>query len=655
MRSMMLLVGLVGAGLVGCGRPATQATPSATAVQGQVASGARCARRHAGVGPARVDDNREGQTVALARLNDRTLAFVADEDDATLHTVDLSSGRELTTTALSGTPSQVLVLKDGRVAVTLRDRNQLQLLEPTASADAPLESLCAVDLPTEPVALTATPDDKVLLVSSGWGRALSALDTASMQVAFQVPLAREPRAVAVSDDGATAYVAHVVGSRASAVDLRAPEHPVRTLDLSGADPNLQSRGGRRGGRSVFRPDASAQRLGCQGYALTHSSDPPGRIFAPQVLVDPGNSEVPAGGYGDGFLAAEVASVGVIDEATGATLNASLQVAPGEGQINNGTRECLLPRAATVDPTRRALFVSCLGSDTVIEYDAAAANPHAAERRRWAVPAGPVGLAVDRLGQRLAVWSQFDQTLSVINLAGDAASTRPAALALSRKAKSASDGDLALGRKLFHAAGNMAISQDGRACASCHPDGRDDALTWATPEGPRNTPMLAGRLRQTGPFGWNGSSDSVQDHLHQTFQRLRGSGLQTHELAALDAYIHTMRTPSVRPAAAGPEAQRVARGKELFESSETACASCHSADKAFIDGAKHDIGSKATADRDANFDTPTLRFVGGTGPYFHDGRYGTLREMLLGHDGKMGRTSQLSAPDVEALEAYLKTL
>jgi hypothetical protein len=30
-------------------------------------------------------------------------------------------------------------------------------------------------------------------------------------------------------------------------------------------------------------------------------------------------------------------------------------------------------------------------------------------------------------------------------------------------------------------------------------------------------------------------------------------------------------------------------------------------------------------------------------------------MLLGHDGKMGRTSHLTPPDLEALEAYLKTL
>jgi cytochrome c peroxidase len=168
-------------------------------------------------------------------------------------------------------------------------------------------------------------------------------------------------------------------------------------------------------------------------------------------------------------------------------------------------------------------------------------------------------------------------------------------------------------------------------------------------------MLAGRLQKTGPFGWNGSASSVPEHLHQTFQRLQGAGLQEHELAALDAFLHAMHTPRLRAPAAGSEAQKVARGKEIFQSAEAACASCHRTDDAFIDRTRHDIGSQAKADREAAFDTPTLRFVGATAPYFHDGRYGTLREMLLGHDGKMGRTSHLPPADLEALEAYLKTL
>ncbi|RYE88025.1 MAG: c-type cytochrome, partial [Myxococcales bacterium] len=507
-------------------------------------------------------------------------------------------------------------------------------------------------------ALAVAPDDRSLLVTSGWGQALSVLDADDgMRVSFQVPLAREPRAVTVSEDGSVAYVAHVVGSRLSAIDLRAPEHPVRTIDVSGRDAGFARRRRlpfQQAKASALPGGQAGGRLGCQGYALARSVEPSGRIFVPQVLVDPGNSEQPSGGYGDGQTAAEVASVGVIDETNGAVLPASLQLTPGDTQMNGQPgRECLLPRAAAVNSSTHSLFVACLGADAVIEYDAAAANPRSAEKRRWSLPAGPTGVAVDQLGQRLAVWSQFDQSLSIVQLSGD--SGRPVTLALSRKARSATEGDLALGRKLFHATGNMGIAQDGRSCASCHPDGRDDSLTWSTPDGPRNTPMLAGRLQQTGPFGWNGTSDSVSDHLQQTFQRLRGQGLQPHEVAALDAFVHGMRTPAARvPMTGSASAQRVARGKEVFESAEAGCASCHTGGGS-VDGTKHDVTSQARADRETTFDTPTLRFVSGTAPYFHDGRYETLRDMLQGHDGKMGHTGHLAASDLDALEAYLRTL
>ena len=44
--------------------------------------------------------------------------------------------------------------------------------------------------------------------------------------------------------------------------------------------------------------------------------------------------------------------------------------------------------------------------------------------------------------------------------------------------------IARGRALFRVTDDGRLSRDGRACASCHPDGRDDALTWSTPDGPR---------------------------------------------------------------------------------------------------------------------------------------------------------------------------
>jgi cytochrome c peroxidase len=58
---------------------------------------------------------------------------------------------------------------------------------------------------------------------------------------------------------------------------------------------------------------------------------------------------------------------------------------------------------------------------------------------------------------------------------------------------------------------------------------------------------------------------------------------------------------------------------------------------------------------AGLDTPSLRFVAGTAPYFHDGRYKTLEELLAAPDHAMGESTRLSRQDRAALAAYLETL
>jgi cytochrome c peroxidase len=58
---------------------------------------------------------------------------------------------------------------------------------------------------------------------------------------------------------------------------------------------------------------------------------------------------------------------------------------------------------------------------------------------------------------------------------------------------------------------------------------------------------------------------------------------------------------------------------------------------------------------AGFDTPSLRFVGATAPYFHDGRYKSLDEVLIAPDHDMGGGATLGRGDRAALVAYLETL
>ena len=641
-------------------------------------------RKHVGVAPVGVE--RAGSSVVLARLGNRDVAIVADADESALHVVELTTKKELATTHIDGAPSQLVMSRDGRIFAALRDRAAVVVLSPSGEEDGALYEAARVSTAEEPVGLALTPDDATLLVTSGWGHRLetfsAALGTgdapASLARELDVDLPREPRAVVTSRDGARAFVSHVVGGRMSIVDLTG-KGGARVVAMRGTEEPLFRPRRRHGcfmpinvrdpmssqlNFLVPAPEATAgrPRVACQGFALaTIALGDRERVLAPQVMVNPGEPLLVSGGYGGGAenmsVPPEAADVGVVDARTGATVAASLHIGGvGMDQRRFQPGACLLPRAAAVDTARGALLVACLGSDKIIEYDAASDNPGAIERRHFDVAAGPTGIAIDPARSRAVVWSELARTLGVLDL-GTSGGVEHVALAKSARVTD-DDAAFLLGRTLFHKVGDARVSSDGRACASCHPDGRDDGIVWSSPEGPRQTPMLAGRLTKTAPYGWTGSGDSVKSHVTETFARLHGKGLPDADLDALLRYVTTMRAPSAANGAPKLDAAHVARvdrGRHLFKSGDAACASCHAVDGSFTDGLRHDVASATLADRVRAFDTPSLRFVGGTAPYFHDGRYATLHELLVATDGKMGHTSHLTPADLDALEAYLTTL
>jgi cytochrome c peroxidase len=248
---------------------------------------------------------------------------------------------------------------------------------------------------------------------------------------------------------------------------------------------------------------------------------------------------------------------------------------------------------------------------------------------------------------MVVWSPFSRTLTLL---GRDPGVEAAVVQVTTA--SALTDEIRQGRALFHAAFDKRISSNRRACASCHPEGREDGLVWSSPEGPRNTPMLAGQLADTAPYGWDGAHATLESQIAHVLKRLGGTGLEAPDLAALVAYTRALKPPP-RPAIGESERASIQRGEALFASPETTCRTCHLSPVSHTDNAPHDVKSAPFAGM--TFDTPSLRFVGRSEPYFHDGRYKTLREVIQACDGKMGRTRHLDAQGKTDLEAYMKSL
>lgn len=125
-----------------------------------------------------------------------------------------------------------------------------------------------------------------------------------------------------------------------------------------------------------------------------------------------------------------------------------------------------------------------------------------------------------------------------------------------------------------------------------------------------------------------------------------------------------------------------QGKRLFFSGRTDCSNCHTSDLFVGDEARNngldavltDLGLGATTGRsqdNGKFKTGSLRNIELTGPYMHDGRFETLREVVEHYNNGIQRSPNLdnrlttrggnpvrmnlSNQDIDALVAFMRTL
>lgn len=640
--SFLVLAATVLASLSACRTPSSSSEPTRPVAAAPVAP----PKKNAAVRPLAPPS---GRSLALAEIDGRRAAIVADEDEHALAIVDLATRAVLATRWLEGTPGQLLLAPDGRLFVALRDR--ARLLAFAVREDLELAEVARQDTGDEPWGLALGHDRATVLVTTIASARLEAFSAADLAPRFVTPLRRDPRSVLVTAEGSHAFVSHATGSVVSAVGLTGgAASPIaldarerrRDFDLEHATkpPAWPMKSMR-----PARVRITMKRTATQGFALASIGS---TLYLPESLVMTADNEQIPTGYGSveqSTLGTHVPFVAQVDLASRALVNGAFSGPDDRACFEKRTR-CILPRDATTDG--KSLFVACLDSDEIEVVDPTADADHApsctkvlATRTRIHVEK-PSSVAVDPERRTVVAFSAMTRVLTVAPLDGGA---EPTTIALSPRHEEPPPA-VALGRRLFHTSGDRRIASDGRACASCHVDGREDALVWPTPKGKRQTPMLAGRIDGTAPYGWNGEHATLASHIASTLKNLGGKGLAPEEIAALGAYVASMKAPSRRVATAAT----VARGKAVFESSETGCASCHDARARFTDNEAHALGKSKTA-----FATPSLAFVGQTAPYFHDGRYATLEELIEKCDGEMGTTKHLSEADRTALVDFLRTL
>ncbi|MEP7290892.1 MAG: cytochrome c peroxidase [Chloroflexota bacterium] len=322
-------------------------------------------------------------------------------------------------------------------------------------------------------------------------------------------------------------------------------------------------------------------------------------------------------------------------------------------LDTADRPVNMPFAAALDRFAQRLYVANAGSDSisVIDLNTGAARAHIA------VGANPRGILLNGDNTLLYVHSVLDGTITTIDTRTLTVSDVRPIINLSVSL------DLLLGAQLFHSASDPRLSAgNSLSCATCHFDGQSDGRVWqGFPDGPRNTPLFY-NLPETVPYKWSASWDELADVETKIHWLQAGTGLietleeaEPHpgmsvDLDLLTQYLITLQAP---PNPYQLPADVIERGSEVFAAE--GCVECH-VGPAGTGLQSYDVGTGASPlERlGSAFDTPSLRWLWLSAPYFHNGSAQTLRQVF-----ELPGTHQLifdvPPEDIDALISYLLSL
>lgn len=581
---------------------------------------------------------------SIAFLSGKNQVAVVNPDQGSISIVDANSLAVVSTIDVGGEPHALLELASGKLLVTNSRAGEIVVVDPDSSAVVNRKTICDA-----PSGLAAAPDESFIAVACEWDGSVVKVDPTSLATSVLATGLARPRAIAVVGNGKSPSVVVTEFTGGNVVRIAA-DGSVSRISLVPSN-------------APYR-DALTKMTANLAAALVPAN---GNLLVAYELVNhtgDASLEKIAGDYGsvtDGNpkINPVVGALSVAADGTpslgGATLLYS--IFDGGSRVFNGP--------VAIGAWSHYEIVANISTNNVAMIDTNASDPKTRAVGNISVGAGPSGIAIDEARGLAYVDNAFDGSISKIDLTKAKSQLPIASEPIQTQIRVLSQpfsASARAGRKIFYDASNTHVTPSGVvACATCHPGGADDGLIWFIettniPLKRRRTPALWNAHTTTAPFHWNGQYATMDDLAEATITDLMaGDGLLV-DLPSVQAYIDEIVQPPVAPAG---DANAIARGKTLFDSADTQCATCHSGAD-FTDDQLHaavlNPMSLTSDDSFSTANTPALHGLFLRAPYFHDGRSASLGDLLTRTDASAhGKTSQLSASDVSDLVAYLNSL
>ncbi len=486
-----------------------------------------------------------------------------------------------------------------------------------------------------PVSPIVSPDERWLYVCNRFNNNVAFVDLQKKIVAENIPAKREPVAAALMDDGKTLIVANLLPLAPSTADDVAAELTI-----------IDTRSRR----------TSAVRLPVGSTSVRGICISPGGQFA-YVVHTLARYQLPTMQLNRGWMNSSalsiidlksrklLRSISLDDEHLGAASPWDVACSR-DGQFlcisHAGTSEISVIQRGELHKKLAAPYKH--QENSTQPYSGLDFSFLAGIRSRVKLPGnGPRALAI-AAGKVFTV-QFFSDDLAVVELSDQKDS----------KARSVSLGPkppLSVARRgemLFNNAENC--FEQWQSCASCHPDGRADALNWDLLNdgigNPKNTKSLL-LTHQTPPSMSLGIRKCAEDAVRSGIKYIEFADWPEEDARAIDEYLKSLKPVSSPYLVRGKLSEAAERGKVVFE--RQGCAVCHPA-PLFTNLKQYNIGTGTGTEKESSFDVPTLIELWRTAPYLHDGRTTTLDEAIPKH-----KTSHpLSEKDRHALVQYLLSL
>jgi YVTN family beta-propeller protein len=586
---------------------------------------------------------------AIALTSDGAALLVVSPDSNSITLMD-TAGLESEAEILVGVDPRTIAVDDAgrRAYVANRGSDSISVVDLTTR-----QVITEVPVGDRPYGVVVSPGGDRLYVAEQGADRLTTLDTATFETVKTLSVADRPSGLAISDDGRILYVIHLLTGQISVISLdrytvylpvilkSSPEIGYKRVEIGywrfqylisniplWPDSNLaQSIVLSPDGRTAYVPHT---RSNTANRALTFDTT----VFPLVSLIDLTTQQ---------HLVGQQFDLGTLDP-------------PGVG----------LPFDAAVTPDGEELWVVNAASNDISVVDLT--------RRRLAahieVGDNPRGIVLSSDGSTAYVNNTLAGTVSVIDTAAYMVT------AIITVTDIPLPPALLNGKRLFNTSNDPRLSRaQWISCNTCHFEGEHDGRTWFFGfAGPRNTTSLLGMV-ETYPLRWSGEWDESADSEFANRKENFGSGLidgemncslsppdcvnqppnqgRSYDLDCLALFIDSLPPPS----SPGPPSEAALRGQAIFNDPDVGCVTCHPP-PLHTDLQMHDVGTTTADERiGPAYDTPTLRGLWDSAPYFHDGSAATLRDALTRpspgseHDVR----SRLTEPEIADLIAFLLAL